>query len=49
MVVGDTVESGAVIGAVGDTAVAESGRASHLHFEMEENGESVDPANYLPK
>lgn len=47
--VGDTVETGAVIGAVGDTAVAESGRASHLHFEMEENGESVDPANYLPK
>ena len=47
--VGDAVETGAVVGAVGDTAVAESGRASHLHFEMEENGQAVDPANYLPE
>lgn len=46
---GDHVETGAVIGAVGTTAVAESARAPHLHFEMKENGESVDPVNYLPQ
>lgn len=45
---GDHVETGAVIGAVGTTAVAESARAPHLHFEMRSDGESVDPVNYLP-
>ena len=40
---------GAVIGAVGTTAVAESARAPHLHFEIREDGESVDPVSYLPE
>lgn len=46
--VGDKVMAGDVIGAVGNTAVAESGIASHLHFEMKENGKTVDPNKILP-
>ncbi|MEA4932380.1 MAG: M23 family metallopeptidase [Lawsonibacter sp.] len=46
---GDTVETGTIIGAVGDTAIAESGLASHLHLEAWLNGELVDPVDYLPK
>lgn len=46
---GDHVETGAVIGAVGATAVAESARAPHLHLEMRTDGTSVDPINYLPQ
>lgn len=47
--VGDQVYTGSVIGAVGATAIAESGRASHLHFEMSKNGLAVDPELYLPE
>ena len=43
------VPVGATVGAVGDTALGESAEVSHLHFAMEKDGESVDPANYLPK
>ena len=46
--VGDEVTTGMVIGSVGRTAVAESQKASHLHFEMTESGANVDPENYLP-
>ena len=44
---GDKVSTGTVIGAVGDTAIAESSRPSHLHFELSEDGTAVDPVNYL--
>ena len=47
--VGESVSTGTVIGAVGNTAPAESQRASHLHFEMTKAGEPVDPENYLPQ
>lgn len=47
--VGDEVYTGTVIGAVGDTAAAESGRASHLHFALYEGGQAVDPEDYLPE
>ncbi|MPM17876.1 hypothetical protein SDC9_64276 [bioreactor metagenome] len=47
--VGDKVTTGAVIGSVGSTAIAESSLAPHLHFEMSVKGESVDPMSYLPK
>ena len=46
--VGDAVTTGMVIGSVGRSAVAESQKAAHLHFEMTEAGASVDPENYLP-
>lgn len=47
--VGDSVTTGEVIGAVGQTAVAESNKQSHLHFEMLQDGDPVDPVNYLPQ
>ena len=46
--VGDRVSVGQVIGAVGDTALAEAGQVCHLHFAMALDGESVDPGDYLP-
>lgn len=46
--VGDEVYTGDVIGAVGSTAVAESGRDSHLHFAMYKDDEPVNPEEYLP-
>lgn len=46
---GDTVYTGSVIGAVGTTAIAESGRPGHLHFEMAKEGIAVDPELYLPE
>lgn len=47
--VGDTVTTGAVIGAIGKTAIAEGRKADHLHFEMRYEGENVDPMTFLPK
>ena len=46
---GDSVETGAVLGAVGDTAIAESGMEPHLHLELLSDGEPVDPLDYLPQ
>ena len=45
---GDAVAAGDVLGAVGETAIAESALASHLHFAMTDGGEPVDPLDYLP-
>ena len=45
---GDTVETGTIIGTVGDTAIAESGMPAHLHLEVSLNGMLVDPTEYLP-
>ena len=45
---GDVLQAGDVVGAVGNTAICESGQSSHLHFAIEVNGESVDPTEYLP-
>ena len=42
---GDTVEAGTVIGAVGQTADAESVGDTHLHFEVLKNGNYMDPAS----
>ena len=47
--VGDAVSTGSVIGSVGQTAAAESGRASHLHYALLKDGYAVDPAEYLPE
>lgn len=46
---GDAVVTGTVIGAVGDTAIAESGRPSHLHLEVSLDERPVDPVGYLPQ
>ena len=46
--IGDQVDVGQVIGSVGDTALGEAGQVCHLHFAMALDGESVDPADYLP-
>ncbi len=45
---GDAVRTGSVIGAVGDTAVAERGRGPHLHFAMYRNNAALDPEDLLP-
>ena len=45
---GDVVVTGQVIGAVGDTAICESGEVVHLHFAMSQDGKSVDPTEYMP-
>ncbi len=47
--VGDTVETGAEIGAVGETAIAESAMEPHLHLEMSKEGAAVDPVTLLPE
>ena len=45
---GDSVSAGDTIGSVGETALAEVGDITHLHFEMTLDGETVDPLNFLP-
>lgn len=47
--IGDTVRTGDIIGSVGESAIAESEEASHLHLSMTKNGVSVDPLEYLPE
>ena len=44
---GDTVRTGDILGAVGDTAIAESGLAPHLHLETRMDGQPMDPASFL--
>ena len=46
--VGDAVRTGTVIGSVGTTAAAESGLPAHLHFAMYQDGDPVNPHDYLP-
>ena len=41
------VEAGQKLGTVGGTALIESSDSAHLHFEMEYNGEQVDPVSYI--
>ena len=47
--VGDAVSTGDILGSVGNTAIAESALASHLHFAMALDGAAVDPGEYLPE
>lgn len=44
---GDVVEQGQVIGAVGETALFEILEESHLHLEMTRDSAYVDPADYI--
>ena len=45
--VGDVVTVGDVIGSVGETAIAESALPGHLHFSVAQDGQSVDPMEFL--
>ena len=45
---GDNVMTGEVIGAVGATAAGETKENPHLCFSMTLDGQSVNPADYLP-
>lgn len=47
--IGQTVESGQTLGTVGNTATFEILDEYHLHFEMLENEENVNPNLYLNK
>lgn len=47
--VGDSVSAGQTIGQVGHTALLETAEPDHLHFEVYENGNAVDPLDYLPE
>lgn len=44
---GKTVKKGEAIGKVSVTNRQESKEGAHLHFQVEENGEIIDPAKYL--
>lgn len=44
---GDEIPAGAVLGAVGNTSLAEAGWGAHLHFSVSKDGEPVDPAVFL--
>ena len=46
--VGNWVEPGSLIGAVGETALGEIGQSAHLHFALTVDGQSADPLAYLP-
>lgn len=45
--VGDSVDIGSELGAVGASALAEVGVDSHVHLETTLNGQPVDPRDYL--
>lgn len=45
---GDTVKSGAVIGKVGESAIAECMEEKHLHLEVTRNGKCIDPLSLFP-
>ena len=45
--VGAAVKQGQQLGSVGDTALIEMTDEPHLHFEMTENGEQVDPLTFF--
>ena len=45
--VGETVAVGTVIGAIGETALAECADTPHLHFEVFANGKQTSPSGYV--
>lgn len=44
---GDSVDSGALIGKVGDSSISELADEAHLHFAIKVNGVSVNPLDYI--
>lgn len=47
--VGQKLNAGDIIGAVGASASSEIAQDSHLHFEMQKDGAAIDPATLLPQ
>mgnify|MGYP003289811198 CR=1 FL=1 len=47
VVVGETVKAGQTIGTVGNTATFEILDDAHLHFEIQKDGNSIDPEMYI--
>ncbi len=45
--VGTAVTAGTIIGAVGESALAEIAEESHLHYELHIDGVSADPADFM--
>lgn len=46
---GEKVNTGTILGTVGDTAIAEREAPAHLHLETCLEGDAVDPVGYLPE
>lgn len=46
--IGQWVEAGQIVGAVGHSAIGEVNQSSHLHFSVEMNGRAVDPSELIP-
>ena len=44
---GDLIESGDLIGVVGDTSLSELADEPHLHFGVKVSGVSVNPLDYI--
>ena len=44
---GDPVQLGQVIGCVGETAIIETAMGPHVHFSVQHQDESMDPAEFL--
>lgn len=45
--IGDEVKAGDIIGALGETNLAEIDKDSHLHFAIKENGKFIDPKDKI--
>ncbi len=46
---GDSVSTGTVIGAIGNSAVVEINSPPHLHLEVTRNGDYIDPMDLIAK
>jgi murein DD-endopeptidase MepM/ murein hydrolase activator NlpD len=44
---GDTVSAGTVIGSIGDTAESEKALGPHLHLEIKQNNQYIDPVDLI--
>jgi murein DD-endopeptidase MepM/ murein hydrolase activator NlpD len=47
IIIGASVKSGDVIGAVGETAMNEIAQEPHLHYELKVDGKHIDPKTHL--
>lgn len=46
---GDSVSAGQIIGTVGTTASAEAAGGAHLHFAVTQNGDALNPQEFLDR